>query len=316
MEENIIWTEKFRPQNLKDIQGQKSIVSKLEKFLEHRNMPHLLFSGPAGVGKSTLALVIAKELYKDSWKQNFLELNASDERGIDIVRTKIKDFAKIKTLDDIPFKIIFLDEADALTKDAQQALRRTMEVFTENTRFILSCNYSSKIIDPIQSRCAVFRFKPLEKQNIIELANMIEKNENLQISEDAKNALSIICNGDARKLVNTLQSISYLKKNINAEDIFEMASFASPQEIKEFLKFAIDKHFAIARKKLMDIIIKYGLSGTDIIRNIVREIQILEIEDSKKLEMIRICADVEFRLVEGSNDIVQLDYMIASFGLL
>lgn len=311
-----IWTEKYRPQKLADVVGQNSIVSKLKKFLEHKNMPHLLFSGPAGVGKSTLALAIAKELYADSWKENFLELNASDERGIDVVRTKIKEFAKIRTLDDVPFKIIFLDEADALTKDAQQALRRTMEVFTENTRFILSCNYSSKIIDPIQSRCAVFRFKNLSKDEIKNMVDNIAKKEELEVSSDAKNALTIIAEGDARKLTNIMQSISYLKKEINAEDVFEMASFASPKEIKEFINLAIEKKFAVARKKLMDVMIKYGLSGVDIIKNIVREIQILDIDEHKKLEMIRICADVEFRLVEGSNDSVQLDYLIASLSLI
>src|SRR3989338_6657530 len=162
MEEHAIWTEKYRPHDFSDIKGQKGIVEKVKAFVQQKNMPHQLYSGPAGVGKSTLALVVAKKLFGENWRQNFLELNASDERGIDIVRVKVKDFARTRAMGDVPFKIIFLDECDALTREAQQALRRTMEMFTKTTRFILSCNYSSKIIEPIQSRCAVFRFKPLQ----------------------------------------------------------------------------------------------------------------------------------------------------------
>ena len=146
--ENTIWTEKYRPKNFSDVKGQKEIVKRVKSFVEQKNMPHLLFAGPAGVGKTSLALVIAKQLFSDSWRQNFLELNASDERGIDVIRVKVKDFARTKAIGDVPFKIIYLDECDALTKEAQQALRRTMENYTSTCRFILGCNYSSKIIDP------------------------------------------------------------------------------------------------------------------------------------------------------------------------
>src|SRR3989339_394548 len=164
--DSAIWTEKYRPASFEEIRGQKEIVEKISAFVKSGNMPHLLFSGPAGVGKTTLALVIAKRLFGENWRQNTLELNASDERGIDVVRVKVKDFARTKSIGDVPFKLIYLDESDALTKEAQQALRRTMENYTQTCRFILSCNYSSKIIDPIQSRCAVFRFKPLEKKDM------------------------------------------------------------------------------------------------------------------------------------------------------
>ena len=155
-----IWTEKYRPSSFEEVKGQKEIVSKVKAFVSARNMPHLLFSGPAGVGKTTLSLVIAKQLFGDAWKQNTLELNASDERGIDVIRVKVKDFARTKAIGDVPFKLIYLDESDALTKEAQQALRRTMENYTKTCRFILSCNYSTTIIDPIPPRCAVFIFKP------------------------------------------------------------------------------------------------------------------------------------------------------------
>ena len=174
-EQHAIWTEKYRPKEFSEIKGQKEIVKRVKAFVEQKNMPHQMYAGPAGVGKSTLALVVAKKLFGDQWHQNLLELNASDERGIDIVRVKVKDFARTKAIGDVPFKIIFLDECDALTREAQQALRRTMENYTSTCRFILSCNYSSKIIDPIQSRCAVFRFKPLDKEDQHEIVERIIK---------------------------------------------------------------------------------------------------------------------------------------------
>ena len=181
-----IWTEKYRPTNFENVKGQKEIVAKIKAFVESGSMPHLLFSGPAGVGKTTLSLVIAKQLFGDNWKQNTLELNASDERGIDIIRVKVKDFARTKAIGDVPFKLIYLDESDALTKDAQQALRRTMENYTKTCRFILSCNYSSKILDPIQSRCAVFRFKPLSEEDIIEVIAEISLRNKLDLKDEDK----------------------------------------------------------------------------------------------------------------------------------
>ncbi|HIJ02669.1 TPA: AAA family ATPase, partial [Candidatus Woesearchaeota archaeon] len=159
--ESSLWTEKYRPESFSEVKGQKEIVKRIKAFVDQKNMPHLLFAGPAGTGKTTLSLVVVKQLYKDQWHENFLDLNASDERGINIVREKVKDFARTKSLGKVSFKIIFLDEADALTPEAQQALRRTMENYSSTCRFIMSCNYSSKIIDPIQSRCAIFRFKLL-----------------------------------------------------------------------------------------------------------------------------------------------------------
>ena len=164
-----IWTEKYRPKKFEEIIGQKEIVLRIKSLVEKKSLPHCLFAGPAGVGKTTLATIIAKELFDENWKPNFLELNASDDRGIGIIRNEIKNFARTMSLAKIPFKIIFLDECDSLTRDAQQALRRTMEQYSRSTRFILSCNFSSKLIDPIKSRCSIFRFKPLTKENVDEI---------------------------------------------------------------------------------------------------------------------------------------------------
>ena len=309
--DSAIWTEKYRPTDFKEIKGQKEIVEKIKAFVESKNMPHLLFSGPAGVGKTTLSLVIAKQLFGEHWRQNTLELNASDERGIDIIRVKVKDFARTKAIGNVPFKLIYLDECDALTKEAQQALRRTMENYTKTARFILSCNYSSKILDPIQSRCAVFRFKPLSREEIFAVIENVAEEEKLVISEEVKQALFDVCNGDCRRLENILQSCAVLNQKITPEAVYSMASVAKPKEVNEVLTAAAKGHFLEARKKLLNLMLDYGLSGLDIIRQIQKEIWNLELEDRKKVELVDKCGEVEFRMVEGSDEYIQLESFLA-----
>ncbi len=309
--ESSIWTEKYRPTVFAQVKGQKEIISKVQAFVAQKNLPHLLFAGPAGVGKSTLALVIARQLFGESWRQNFLELNASDERGIDVVRIKVKDFARTKAMGDVPFKIIFLDECDALTKEAQQALRRTMENYTSTCRFILAANYSSKILDPIQSRCAVFKFRPLEKQDIFDMVDSIAKEEKIKISPEAKDALFVVSEGDCRRLENILQSCAAVSKNIDVELVYSLASFAQPKEIKELLEIALKGDFLSARKKLLDVMLNYGLSGIDVIKQIQKEIWGLGVDSRKKVALIDKCGEIEFRMVEGSDEFLQLEALIA-----
>ncbi len=315
METSSIWTEKYRPLNFSDVKGQKDVIAKVKAFVEQRNMPHLLFSGPAGVGKTTLSLVISRQLFGENYRQNILELNASDERGIDIVRNKVKDFARTRAIGDVPFKIIYLDESDALTREAQQALRRTMENYTQTTRFILSCNYSSKIIDPIQSRCAIFRFKPLEKEELFSIFDKISKEEGLKIDDEAKEALYEVSGGDCRKAENIMQSSSAIDKKITAENIFSMASVAKPKEIKQILSHALNNEFLKSRELLLNTMLKYGLSGLDIIKQIQKEIWSLEIKERKKVEMIDKCGEIEFRMTEGSDEFLQLEALLANFTL-
>ncbi len=306
-----IWTEKYRPSTFDDIKGQKEIVEKIRAFVETKNMPHLLFSGPAGVGKTTLALTAAKQLFGENWRDNTLELNASDERGIDIIRVKVKDFARTKAIGKVPFKICILDESDALTREAQQALRRTMENYTTTCRFILLANYSSKILDPIQSRCAIFRFKPLSEPEIYQVIEKVAKEEGLTLPAETKKALFEVCDGDCRRLENIMQSCAVLNKQITPELVYSMASVAKPKEVNEVLSMAVKGNFVDARKKLLNLMLEYGLSGLDIIKQIQKEIWNLQIEDRKKVEMMDKCGEVEFRMVEGSDEYVQLESFLA-----
>jgi replication factor C small subunit len=312
---HALWIEKYRPRTFESIKGQKEILSKIKGFIKQKNMPHLLFAGPAGVGKSTTALVIARTLFGETWRENFIELNSSDERGIDVVRTKVKDFARTRALGDVPFKIIFLDECDALTKEAQQALRRTMELYAQTTRFILSCNYSSKILDPIQSRCTVFRFKPLEKEQMFLIFDKIAQAEQLKIDIAAKEALYKSCNGDCRKAENILQSCAAVGTEITEEDIFSLASVANPAEVKEFLLLAMQNKFVLARNKMLDTMLKYGLSGLDLIKQIQKEVWNLDIDDRTKVAFIDKCGEMEFRMTEGADEFVQLEALLAQFTL-
>lgn len=311
-----IWTEKYRPKKFSEIKGQKQIVEKTKAFVSQSNMPHILFAGPAGVGKTTLALVVAKQLYGNDWQHNFLELNASDERGIDVIRNKVKDFARTKTIGNFPFKIIYLDECDSLTKEAQQALRRTMENFSQTCRFILSCNYSSKIIEPIQSRCAVFRFKPLNSNDIESIVDNIAETEKIKITKEALKVLIEVSEGDVRKVENILQACAAVNNHITDTLIYEMVSVAKPDEIKNVVETAIKGDFIKAREKLLDVMLNHGLSGLDIIKAIQKEVWNLDIGNEEKIKLIDKCGEIEFRMVEGSDEFIQLEALLANFLLV
>jgi len=308
-----VWTEKYRPKKFEELVGQEEIIKRVKSLVNSINIPHLLFAGPAGTGKSTLALIIVRELFGASWRENYLELNASDERGIDVIRQKVKDFARTKALGDVPFKVIFLDEADALTREAQQALRRTMENFTSTCRFLLSCNYSSKIIDPIQSRCVVFRFKLLEKKDIKLIVDRIAQGEGLTVTPEGFSALYEVSEGDCRRVINFLQATSSISLNITPDLVNTIVSQARPSDIKIVLDYALAGDFQSARDKLLDIMLKESISGQDIIKAIQKEILNLSIENDIKVKLAEKIGEVEFRLVEGSDEFIQLEALLASF---
>lgn len=310
-----IWTEKYRPKEFSEIVGQDEIVKRIQSLTESLSIPHLLFAGPAGTGKSTLALIVVKKLFEKNWKENYLELNASDERGIQIVRDKVKNFARTKSIGDVPFKVIFLDEADALTPEAQQALRRTMENYSKTCRFILSCNYSSKIIDPIQSRCAIFRFKLLEKKDIDTRMQAISQIENLTIDPEAVEVLYEGSEGDCRRAINILQSTASISPNITSELVSTIISNAKPKDIKIVLDYAVAGDFPKAREKLLDVMLKESISGQDVIKAIQKEIWNLPVEPTIKVKLTEKTGEAEFRIVEGSDPFIQLQALLASFVL-
>jgi len=310
---STIWTERYRPRKFEDVKGQDKIVERVSAFVKNKNMPHLLFSGPAGVGKTTLALIIARTLFKDSWDENLLELNASDQRGIDIIRNEVKNFARTKPIKDVPFKIIYLDECDSLTKEAQQALRRTMETYSSTCRFVLSCNYASKIIDPIQSRCTVFKFKYLEEESIKEILENIARNEKIKIDNKGIKAIYRLSEGDARKAENILQGCAAMSNNVTESLVYEIATSATHKEVSNILTTAIEGDFVTARTLLLDVMLKHGLSGLDIIKQIQKEVWNLKIEDEEKIRLIDKCGEIEFRMVEGSDEYLQLECLLASF---
>ena len=310
-----IWTEKFRPSRFSELVGQGEVVKRVEALTNSLNIPHLLFAGPAGTGKSTLALIVVKELFKQNWKDNYLELNASDERGINVVREKVKNFARTKSLGNVAFKVIFLDEADALTPEAQQALRRTMENYSATCRFILSCNYSSKVIDPIQSRCAIFRFKLLEKKDMEKVIQKIAEIENLIIGPESVEILYEGSEGDCRRCINILQSTASISPSITSELVSTIISNAKPKDIKVVLDYALSGDFQRAREKLLDVMLKESIAGQDVIKAIQKEIWNLPVEPDIKVKLTEKTGEIEFRIVEGSDPFIQLQSLLASFVL-
>lgn len=313
---DLSWTEKYRPSKLDEVIGQSAIVERLKAFVVAKSFPNMIFAGTAGVGKTTSAIAMAKELYGDKINEAFLELNASDTRGIDVIRGKVKEFARTIALSGDMIKIIFLDEADALTPEAQHALRRTMEKYSATTRFILSANYASKIIEPIQSRCVVLRFKPLSEDDMRNYIKRVEKGEGLEVNDKATEALLYVSEGDLRKLTNILQSAGFNRKNVAEKDIYDIAARARPKEVAVMLRAALGGDFMGAREELNKLVLSYGMSGEDILLQCYREALNLDVPDKLRLRLISSIGDYNFRIVEGANDRIQLEAMLARFALL
>lgn len=310
---HTIWIEKYRPAVLKDIVGQDEIVERLSSYVKSGSLPHLLFTGSAGVGKTTAAVTLAKEFFSDSWQVNFREMNASDERGIDVVRNQIKEFSRTKPLGTASFKILFLDEADALTPDAQAALRRTMESYAQTCRFILSCNYSSKIIDPIQSRCAIYRFKPLGPDAIKEEIRRIATHEKLTVTDAAMDAIVYIAQGDMRKAINALQGAAIIRNAIDEKMVYAITSTARPDEINDLLSRSLKGDFDGAESLLAHLLHERGIAPNELINQCYRTILSMDIDRRLKVRLIDHLGEADFRLSEGANSDIQLEAMIARF---
>ncbi len=309
-----IWVEKYRPQTLSEVIGQEEITDRLKRYVERDDLPNLLFSGSAGIGKTTCATAIAREVYGDDWRDNFLELNASDDRGIDVVRGRIKEFARA-SFGGYNYRIIFLDEADSLTSDAQSALRRTMEQFSSNTRFILSCNYSSKIIDPIQSRCAVFRFSSIPDEAVGDRIREIAAEEGIELTDGGVEALVYAADGDMRRAVNSLQAAAVMGETVDEDAVYTITATARPEEIEAMVTSALEGDFTTARATLDDLLSNKGLSGGDVIDQLHRSVWDLGLTDKEAVRTLDRIGETDYRITEGANEKIQLEAFLASLAL-
>ena len=317
-DEALMWVEKYRPKKLDEIVDLRDIVDSLKAFMKNpKTMPHLLLAGIPGTGKTTVALCIARELFGDKWRTFTLELNASDERGIDTVRERIKDFSRYSraAFGDVPFALIILDESDQMTGPAQTALRRIMETSSRTSRFILICNYSSKIIEPIQSRCAIFRFSKLDKKAMVEHLEFIAKKENVTLSPEAAEMIVDYSEGDLRHAINALQTAAVFRNGVvDEKTVLQVVGEASPQQVQMMLNKALNGNFVEARKIMYDLIGSYGFSGSEIIRQMQRELLKLSyVSPEEKAELTDIIGEYDFRLTQGGNSDIQLSALLAQF---
>ena len=303
-----MWVEKHRPKSVGDIRGQPAVVNRLEVFAEKGTFPHMLLAGPPGTGKTTAALALTRDVFANSFRENTLEMNASDERGLESIRTKVKQFARSAPLGGATFKVIFLDEADALTPDAQGALRRIMEQYSGTCRFILSCNYSSKIIEPIQSRCAVFRFRPIASDQVAEEVREIAASEDIELDDEACDAIVHVSLGDLRKAITALQVAASLDAHVTRALVYETTATAPPEALHGFVLGCKQDGFHPARRRLRDILDQYGLAGTDFVNQLHRSVFDIEfLSEGQKLDLTEMMAEIDFRLVEGGGEALQLD---------
>lgn len=313
----VMWVEKYRPKTLGDMVNQESIVNRLKEMLKSKDIPHLLFAGSPGTGKTAAILAFARDFYgEENYKANSLELNASDERGIDVIRVNVKNFARTRGLTGSPFKIIILDEADHLTDEAQHALRRTMEVFARSCRFCLICNYSSRIIPPIQSRCALFRFTPLRDDDVSKRLREIAEKENVRLSEKGLEAILEVAEGDMRKAINTLQSSASSGKEVTYDTVYAVIGSIKPSDVLEVVKLALKSEFVEARNGLRRLLIEKGFSETDILREIYTVVLESGMKDKWKIKAVEAVGETDYRISTGADAEIQLSALLANLALI
>lgn len=331
---SVPWVEKYRPNSLNDLVSHEDIINTLNCFIFPKNpeqvarLPHLLLYGPPGTGKTSTILAIAKQLYqsKAAWNDHILELNASDDRGIEVVRNKIINFVSMKCIvkdDSIPkdfqnLKIVVLDEADAMTKDAQNALRRIIEKYTKTTRFCLICNYISKIIPAIQSRCTRFRFTPLNSEQLLDRVQHVVQAEKIEIDQFGLDALVAQSKGDMRRALNALQSCALANeyKNITSEKIYATIGQPSPEIIDDMFKILMNENVENSFQKLNQIKLDRGIALNDMIEMLHDNLLQYDLDDKILAKMIQRLAEIEWRLSKGCSDELQMGALIAAFNFL
>jgi len=314
--EDLMWVEKYRPWKLEDLVDQESVKQRLKQLLEKRKeLPHLLFAGPPGSGKTTTALIIAREILGEHMDEYTLSLNASDERGIDVVRDRVKTFARFADRRaGVPYRLVILDEADEMTHDGQTALRRIMEETSTYTRFILICNYSSGIIEPLQSRCAIFRFHRLDEAAVTDYLKVVAKGEKLKVaSEPVYGAIYEATQGDLRQAINLMQAAS-ASTELTLAAVKSATGATVQSRVSEVMKLALEGDFESSRTKMVELTRVYGIPERDFLRFANESLNSMNLHDPAGA--ISILAEYDFRLVQGAQPELQLTAMLAELSSL